>query len=255
MPIINPPIRDLASILTDIRKQLRKLQTARPLEKATISKGGITIQDGGSLRVVDSDGHVVAIIGALPSPTYDRVDGTPQPGVLFNREDGSLAMVLADLNPGSPPFKQSVQILDRNNRVVVADDTNSGTGLAVPHLAASALGNTNTATWPATTNATWTAIANGYHEVQNPKLGWVISLEADANTTGQFRLMIGGVQIGTTQTLAGGASGAFATWAPAAALVTGVSIGTIAFVELDAQRTVGTGTIRAQVQWLSGVQS
>lgn len=45
MPRINQPIRDIASILTDVRKRLKKLETARPLEKATIGKGGIRTAD------------------------------------------------------------------------------------------------------------------------------------------------------------------------------------------------------------------
>lgn len=240
-----------------LRTQIKELKSGRDiLKNASISSGGIQILKGGSLKVVDTDGHVVAVIGALPSPSYDRADGTPQPGVLFNREDGSLAMVLADLNPGTPPFKQSVQILDRNNRVVVADDTNSGTGLAAPHLAAFTLQNTNISTWPATANATWTAIAQAFYEVQNPKLQWAISLEVDANTTGQFRLMVNGVQVGTTQTLAAGASAAFSSWQPTAVVVPASSpVGSVTLIELDAQRTAGTGTIRASVLWMSGMQS
>lgn len=250
-----PDENELARRVNALARRIEEVAAARTAEATEISKGGITVKDGGSLRVIDSDGHVVAVIGALPSPDYDRADGTSQPGVMLNREDGSLALLLGDLNPTTPPFRQSLQILDRANRVVIADDTNSGNGLAAPHVVAYALQNTDVNTWPATANTSWTAIASGWHEVQNPYLQWSITLQADANTTGQFRLTVGGTQIGTTQTLSAGASVIFAGWAPAAVPVTSVPVGAAALLQLEAQRTAGTGKVRAQVQWLSGMQS
>lgn len=256
LPVPADPYTALSRRIADLERLVREMSAARSLENSTIAQGGVKIVNGGSVQVVDTGGVVIATVGALPAQ-YNRADGSAQPGILFAREDGSHAAILGDLNPLAPPYKQSLQLIDRLGTVIVADDVNGGRGgLAVPHLAGSALQNTNVSTWPATTSATWTDIADAFFELQNPRLVWSATLFAAAGTTGQFRLVVDGTQVGTTQTVVGGGSGSFAFWNPPAAAIPATSnIGDIALVELDAQRTAGTGNVQAIVRFLSGTQS
>lgn len=255
MPIIpsgGDPVEQLRVLLADIVRRVRNLESARPLESAAITRGGIQVTGGGTLTVVDTDGRTVAVLGALPTQ-YNRADGSRQPGLVFYREDGSTAVFLGDANPTVSPFQQALQITDRAGRAVLADDTNSGHGLANPHITGCTLQDTNTATWPATTAATWTTIAYGYYEVQNPLLSWSFGLQADTGTTGQFRLLVNSSQVGTTQTVTAG----FATWSPlpVSLVAAGNAIGSIPLIELQAQRTAGTGTVRGVCLYMSGAQS
>lgn len=246
----------LARRIENIERDISEMKAARTLEAATIQQGGIQIVQGGTVKVVDANGNVTAIIGALPA-AYNRSDGSPQPGLMFSRPDGTTALLLGDRNATVPPYSAAFQVIDRlGGRVVLSDDTNSGHGLATPHVLHSPLQDTNVTTWPSTTATSWTTIANGLAEMQNPKLQWQIALSADAGTTAQFRLMGNGTQLGTTQTVVGGGSGVITYWQPASVnMPAGVSIGDFLSLSLDAQRTAGTGSARAVCIWLSGMQS
>jgi len=227
------------------------LQVNAPEGVAVNNGGGVVVNNGGAVIVNDTGARSIIWLGALPAG-FNRADGSAQPGFAFYREDGSLGLFLGDLNPATPPYKQAVQLLDRAERVVVADDTNSGHGLAAPHIVAYPMQNTNVNTWPGTTSTSWTQIANGFHEVQNPLLQWSIQLQADAGTTGQVQLQVNGSQIGTTQTVSGG----FASWSPAVtALPAGIAVGMIPAISLQARVTAGSGSVRAICYWMSGVQS
>jgi hypothetical protein len=242
----------MARRVTDLERMVREMAGARTLENSTLSQGGVAVTQGGSVRVVDIDGTVIAIIGALPSPEYDRLDGTPQPGMALYREDGSLAVLLGDGSPTLLPYKQAFQLKDRAGNTVISDDTNSGTGLARPHVPASAMRDSNVATWPATTAVAWTSIADCYMEVQNPRLQWAINIQADAATTGEYKLSVNGTQVGTTQTVTAG----IAFWSPLSeAMPAGVDLGDIVTISLQAQVTAGVGTVRATCRWMTGMQS
>jgi hypothetical protein len=210
---------------------------------------------GSQLIIRDSvTGAVTAIIGALP-PAYNRADGSAQPGLAFYREDGTVAAILGDANATTPPYKQSFQIADRSNNIIVADDTNSGLGLARPHLPANTLMNTNASTWPATNSTSWTTIASAYVERQTPKVNWAFDLATDASTNGQVRFLIASTQVGTTQTLTGGAGGVNIEWDGTAAYPAGVTFGATVLAELQAQVTSGTGKIYGQCLFFQGTQS
>jgi hypothetical protein len=238
--------------LKKLREEVAALRTARSLENAFVGRGGITIGDDGSLTVKDSDGHVVAIIGALPT-AYNRSDGSRQPGVALYREDGTLAALLGDVNPTAPPYRQAWQVLDRAGNIVMADDTNGGKGLANPWVGGGiVLADTNVGNWPQTTSGTFVDIASGWYRVQNPRLSWDINMVCDAATAGQVKLLVGGTQVSTTQTV--GTS--FIDWfGDRVALPAGTSIGSIVSVELQARRTSGTGNVYAIAQRFEGDQS
>jgi hypothetical protein len=235
-----------------LERLVQQMSTANSLAYATIDRGGVTITNGGSVTVKDTDGHIVAYIGALPS-SFNRSDGSAQPGVMFNREDGSVAAFLGDSNPLTPPYKQSFQIYDRTGQVVVADDTNGGKGLAAPWVGGGLImGDTNTSRWPQTTNGSFLSVSFGWYRIQNPRVQWDIQYVADAATAGEVRLMINGLQVDATQTV--GTS--FGLWTRYKIAIPGTwNIGDIVGVDLQARRTSGTGIIYAQPMRFSGDQS
>ena len=224
----------------------------------------------------DGQGNVILLIGLMPGTDPAQYgllarstsavpvmyvgsayipDGSGRQQTIFelNRDDGSTALVLGDegTTPGHP-HQQALQWYDRSGNNVFSDDTVGGVGLARPHLATGQLANTNVSTWPATTAGTWTTIAAGYVEVQQPRLSWVFQIFAPTSVTGQFRLRVNGTQVGTTQTVA---NNTFSTWGDTQSLPAGSAFGSLASVTLEAQVTAGAGTIAAAQYFLSGVGS
>lgn len=236
---------------TDLVAQIKKLNDrVERLERAPRAVAmGI---DSGSIDVVDSSGIVLARIGAMDSPSYDKLDGSRQPGIVLRREDNSVAMILGDLNPSIPPFQQALQVFDRNNHIIVADDTNSGIGLARPHLPLNLPTDGNQANWPATTSAAYVAIAQVYFERQNPLLQWKFWCQADAGTTGDFAVFLDGTQLGSNNVITATTS----VWTVNSILIPGtIPYGNLVLFELKAKRTAGAGTIRSIPLLLQGVQS
>jgi hypothetical protein len=238
-----------AQKIADLERRLRRLETRRSLGQSTISEGDLTVKSAGRFQVIDANtGQVVAIIGALP-PEFDRSDGSRQPGVAFYREDGTLGGLLGDLNPTTPPYKQAWQVFDRAGNVVMADDTNGGHGLAKPTVGGGCFFNdTNVTRWPQTTNGTFTAIADTYIYMENPRVQWDIQYTADSGTTGEVRLMCNGVQVGATQTV----GVAFSLWSTFTVALPGVSVGDFPYLQLQARRTSGAGNVYAIVQRFQG---
>ncbi len=249
--IVPPGAGAIMQKFADLQRQINELRGARTLESAAISRGGISILDGGSLRVIDANGVEIARIGALPSPEYDKLDGTPQPGQIWHREDGSIALFLGDLNPHTPPFKQSLQLLDRAENVIIADDTNGGIGLAVPLLPVQSMIDTNIATWPATTAGAWTMIAESWFVRQNPGVAFAIYTQADVGTTASFRLTVDGAVVATSPPVAG----TFAMWQGTYYWPHGWTFLSYGDIAIEAQVTAGTGTARAVVYSLIGAPS
>jgi hypothetical protein len=240
-------IRDLKAEVADLRKMVTGLGVQ--VDPATNS---IILGGSRAVRVVDTDGHVVAYVGALP-PEFNRSDGSAQPGFALYREDGSLAALLGDANPLTLPYKQSFQIVDRANRIVVADDTNGGKGLAVPWVGGGLImGDTNVSKWPQTTSSSFLSVSFGYYRISNPRVQWDIQYVADSATAGQVRLMVNGIQVDTTQTV----GTAFGLWTRYMVAIPGTwNVGDIVGVDLQARRTSGTGIVYAQLMRFSGDQS
>lgn len=283
---IAPPanfVDDVSRKIAELQHEVTALRTARTLENALIGRGGLsvkggaikildtdgnllatfdaagitlnaggdlTVKLGGTIVAIDEDGHVVARIGALP-PAYNRDDGSTQPGFALYREDGTPAALLGDLTPTSPPYRQSWQVLDRAGDVVMADDTNSGRGLAVPWVSLDRPTDMNVTTWPGTTETGWTSIASCYIQRQHPGFAWSIYTVSDLlDTVGNIRLSIDSEVIATSPDVTD-----FAVWAGSYYWLTGWTFQSTAVLSIDAIRTAGTGTVRATTLQLIGVQS
>lgn len=231
-----PPGDDwIARRLRDLQRQVDELKTARSLESSTIGRAGITVSGGGSLRVLDDAGNVIAYIGGFADGSF---------GAEISRADGSVAF---EAN------QDFVALRDQSGAIIVSDDATSGKGLATPYIGGAVWIPTNVALWPATTNGTFTGIANALYMAQNPKLQWSIQHGADAGTAGQVRLIVNGTQVGTTQNV----SSSFAFWTQFGVdLPAGIELfSSLVDVSVEAKRTSGTGKIYAAVQWFAGDRS
>lgn len=247
----------MAAVIDELHRRIAALETARPLESAVIGKGGISIKDGGSITVLDqTNAAVVFYVGRLGFVSPPAGGAVDQMTVSLARADGGAALQLADLNatPGHA-FRQALQWFDRSGNTVMADDTaGSGIGLARPHLNVGSLANMDLNTWPKTSAGAWTTISQCFVERQNPQLTWAIYLYAAAATTAQFRFMLNGSQIGTTQTVS---NNTFALWNDTRPIDSSIAYGTAPLLELQAQITAGAGAGAgyAQQLLLQGVHS
>ncbi|MGI8665661.1 MAG: hypothetical protein ACR2N4_06500 [Jatrophihabitans sp.] len=256
MPEIPALAKTIESKFNALLARVRKLETADPLQNATIHKGGIKIVDGGTITVIDADGHTVALIGALPT-AFNRTDGSRQPGFVLYREDGTTAAFLGDLNATTPPYKQALQLLDRTGNIIIADDTNGGVGLARPYVPMGswvdnlAAGSSATPT----TSAAYVIQQIAYAYVQHPKVRIDVIANSTAAGTGgaiglfnQFGNQVGGdiaVPANAVSYLSLGPIAMYPGWA----------FGDNGYWTLRAKRTAGTGAIGVRGVGFWGVQS
>lgn len=228
---------------------LQRYVSSGPLNNAAISGGaGLTIRDGGALRLETAAGVAAFFVGPV-SP--DLPDGSPQPGMIVRRNDGTIALHLYDPIPAAGDYNQFLAWRDRAGNVVISDDTDSGMGLARPYLAG--------AFYPArvqdflkTTASDWETIWRERRRKQHPKLyveAW--GATDTAGTTGEVRVMVNGTQVGTTQSATAGVVSGYAI-GPAA--VSGEYDDNLS-VEIQARRTAGNGSVQVGAAWVDGRQS
>jgi hypothetical protein len=118
---------DLAAELQTLRRMVEEL-SRKTLYSASVSEGGLTIQDGGTLKVLDGDGDTTVFIGG--SKSNPRPDGKPQQEVVFYDDAGQFRFAIFDPFPNENGFKQQVFMWDASGRPVFSMD-NAG-GLAQP---------------------------------------------------------------------------------------------------------------------------
>ena len=277
----NPPSEYLLQLIGEMQKQIRALATQQQLT-FTDSQGRSVVQLGlipgyspalygmgvieptsGKLMIVigERNGDVALQMNSISSGNlvlYMGQDslkdgsGRSQESLYLYRDDGSPALVLADLGTvPNHPHQQALQWYDRSGHTVFSDDTDGGVGVARPHIPLYALQNTNTATWPNTNATTMTEIAAGYIEYQQPKLSWQMETYAPAGVSGTVELQVNGNTVGST-TVSGGGSGAFALWGDTKPMPSGLTFGSVYPMSLSAQVTAGSGTISVQPYFLQG---
>lgn len=247
MVLLPPPSED--DRLVELERRIKNLESALRAAFTTISGGaGLTITDGGALRLEAADGTDTLYVGPVGAPLSD---GTRQPGVILRRNDGSVALALWDPIPSAGDYNQFLGWFDRAGHIVVSDDTDSGAGLARPYLSG--------AFYPSRAQDFLKTTASGFETIwrerrqkQHPKL-YVEAWGATdaAGTTGEVRVMVNGAQLGTTKVATSGVVTGY-TFGPAA--VPG-NFGDTLSVEIQAYRTAGAGQVQVGAAWSDGRQS
>lgn len=232
-----------------IEDAVAKLARSGMLRNASIAEGGLTIK-GGFLRLMSAVVGGVETFYAGPI-TPALPDGSYQPGMIVRRNDGTVVLQLWDPIPSVGDYSQFLAWLDRQGNAIFTDDTDSGFGIARPHLAHSFYPS-RVQDFPTTTSATFETIFRARVEKQQSNLfvqAW--GATDTAGTTGEVQVTVNGTILGTVQTATSGVINGY-NFGPAA--VAG-NFGDILNVEIQARRTAGTGNVQAGARLVSGWQT
>jgi hypothetical protein len=268
--------------LAEIKRRLRALETGSRLGNASISSGALSVRNADSVEIVKlgdlstsalgglgasqglslhggsafilvdpTDNQPTAYLGSL-SGAYTRPDGKAQVTTLLYRDTGELAFSIADFDTADG-YQQYIGLFDRAGNTIVSDDTNSGTGLARPHIPVGQWTDNLTPT-ATTTSASFVNLQVLIGEWQHPRVALqAIYQSSSAGTTGEVRCVDSdGIQIGTTQTV-NSLDFAFSTFGTPAVLPG--DFGAAKVLYLQARRTGGTGTIGVRGVQALGTQS
>lgn len=235
----------------ELLRRVDSLETALRAAFTTISGGaGLRIVDGGSLALKAPDGTLVFYIGPVAP---NQTDGSPQPGWLVTRADGTVVLMLRDQFPGDDgaQLNQALNWYDREGNVVLADDTNSGRGLARPFLTGGFYKARFNDWTVATTSGAFETLWQQQITKQQPRLivGYRAATDA-SGVTGETRVMVNGVQWGATQ-----AEEFVANYRNLGPLPVAGANGSSLLVEIQGRRTSASGSVRVEAAFWQGFQS
>jgi len=185
MPTPNVPL-DILDRVRDLEDRLRAVEgrtQIRPAQNQIL--GDVTIGAGGVLKALNNAGAPILYVGGI-GPA--NPDGSPQRGLLIYRQDGTLALSVANTT-GTPGQPQGVAIRDALGNTIISEDVIGG-GLANPYLSTDAWVGATTAPADTTTSGTFTTLQNLQGWVkQHPKLTGHYLVQTSAGTTGEIRLV------------------------------------------------------------------
>lgn len=128
---------DIMRRLRQLETEVRELRSARRLESSTIGEGGlkvkgeggILVQNGGDLEVTDGgEFRVMHPSGSALVAVFQHASGKYQ--ISIRRDDSTAAFQIRTHSNG----EQFWALWDRESRILVSDDAESGKGLARPWL-------------------------------------------------------------------------------------------------------------------------
>lgn len=210
----------------------------------SIGEGGVFTIKGGRLRVLFPEamgGETSVYAGDIVS----EVDGTYQgTGLFVQAEDGT---DIATFRTNAATGKPIVTLRDAQGNAVLYTSTSTGQGLVRPfaHLPLYPVrpADFNVGT---TAGSFETLYAGEIHKERNDLSVGVRHYADVSGTTGEIRCVVDGVQLGATATVS--FSGGVSSFGPADIAGTHMQF---VYVEVQARRTAGTGTVR--VMPLSGI--
>lgn len=191
--------QDIIDVLKDLKTRIEKLEKGNPLQNASIDVGGTdaSVYDQNiGIRVRDADtNRDIFIIGAdvnAPKP-----NGNTQPFVaMYRADDGSLAFSLYDTDPSDGSWHQVISFTDRKGNRIVADDTNSGFGLAIPYLHYPLFPSFASNMWYSTTSTAYSTAYESYIAISQPMLYIRMGL-ISAGQAGVAQVVVDGVSRGS----------------------------------------------------------
>ncbi|MFE5794715.1 hypothetical protein ACFQ8C_19340 [Streptomyces sp. NPDC056503] len=159
----------------------------------------------------------------------------------------ALVAQLATSGPGGT--KPVLRVNDAYGHEVLSDDILTG-GLARPWLPMLPPQDMASANWPATSATAWTTIAQSQNPIWQPKMRLRMYTRVSTGAAGQIRVMVGGVQFGST-IAAGG------VFDHTAAVTTDMQadFGKDLNVEIHALVTSASGTVYAKPVLMHGRQT
>jgi hypothetical protein len=118
---VNQPA-DIISRIADMQRQIDELRRSVGLSSATISRGGLSIENNAFFRMLTALGVQLVYIGP---------DGSGGQAIQIRRADNTLVL---DTQTDALSGHDFWAMWDRNNQILVSDDVQSGHGLARPYL-------------------------------------------------------------------------------------------------------------------------
>jgi hypothetical protein len=233
--------RDFLGVIQKmIEDAVAKLARSGMLRNASITGGTLTIKEGGTLKArypATLGGGVGVFFGDVINAGTGAYVGT---GLLMQAPNGyDIASFRSDVTTGT-----SIAVIrDGQQNAVFYTDTVTGQGLGRPYLPftfySARFTDTPSVTISATFETLWTA--DTYKQLAGMFVG-AASL-ADAGTAGEVRVLVNGVQLGTTQAV----SSVAAAHSFGAAAVAGAHMAAQG-VEIQARVTSGAGSLRVLPQ-------
>jgi hypothetical protein len=240
-----------AAVPPDLWREIdRRIQAAvgqalrsGPLRNASITDGSLTIQNGSVMvRYPETQGGDVAVYwGNIVSTVDGSYLGT---GELVQKPDGTdIASFSWDASDGT----QTVHLHDDQNNVIIGNDKVTGQGLSRP-LIPGVFYPAQFANFVGTSSTTWVTL---WRARMTKQLGQLYVRAWAGNDTsggtGQVRVLVDGVQFGSTVTT--GLTITESQYGPAP--IAG-DHATSVVVEIQAQMVSGTGTVRVGASRLEG---
>ncbi|MEV6249526.1 hypothetical protein AB0M38_25490 [Streptomyces sp. NPDC051742] len=150
----------------------------------------------------------------------------------------------------SKPTKPVLRVFDAHEHELFADDLVTG-GLARPWLQLMPpVDHLKEAKWPSTTGTAFTAIAQSFNPVWQPKMRLAMYTKVSSGATGQVKVMVDGVQFGPTVT-----AGQTFDYTGLLPVDLPTKFGKVMTVEIHARIASGTGTVYAQPVSMYGTQT
>lgn len=176
---------DIMREIADLKRQIQELRAERKLGASTI--------ESGTLRVVDNNGTIVALIG-------DLSEFSPgQRGFWLGRPGPEPSQAISVFGTGEGGDSGFVGVWDREGNYIVTDDAESGRGLGRPYLPVTFA--EITAPTATTTSATFTDLAIGYGPLHHPVLYVLLLVQSGAGTAGEARITLNGAAVGAVATI------------------------------------------------------
>ncbi|MEU8264488.1 hypothetical protein AB0C02_28180 [Micromonospora sp. NPDC048999] len=232
---------DIMRRLRDVERLVREGAAGRRLEASSVGQGGLSVKDGGSMRVIDRDGSVLSRIGDL---------GGGVRGTWIARAGGEPAFGVYGTGVGDDVGFAG--LYDRSGQYVVTDDAQSGRGLARPYIPIPH-GEVSPPT-TSTGSTSFVTMAEGLTAIQHPVLLVYGLAMCSAGTAGEVRVSLDDPgPVGPVESIAAGAY-RFFYLGPFAMPYSG-EYGMLHTIQIQARRTAGTGTIGVRVLSILGLES
>lgn len=225
---VNQP-SNLFDLYRQLRKEFAEFRKNVGLSSAILRKGGLSLLEDAFLRMVDDLGVEIVYIGP---------DGAGRQMIRIRREGGADILYTYAAITGT----QFWALTDADSNIIMSDDAVSQQGIARPSVPIE----TRIARWdnlPSTDQAEFETVTDtGFFFKQQPFLhAQLLTCTTNPGTSGEARLMLDGVQVGSIVPVAFSLNFASATF-----VVPGSHMSQHR-LELECRRTAGTGRVGASM--------
>lgn len=217
--------------LDDVRSDITQTRTARRGQSTSVgaggsryhSGGGITVEDGGDIRIsggggitIEDDGSITVTDGGditIEGGQFRLNDAngitvayfgdvntgeSTARGWIFRFDSGGLAFAL-----GGSAGKQTWGLRDRDENLLVSNDSGSDSGLGRPYLNIPLYPSSGTSVgtggpfWPQFTNVAYQEVMHGITTLWHPRIRVGVATNNGGSGTVDWQLKIDGVTIGS----------------------------------------------------------